>query len=138
MARILVGLSGGVDSAAAAALLIEQGHEVVGGYMKNWINEDGLPGDCPWESDLDDAYAVAKKLGIELRVVDLIDQYRERIVDYLLEGYRSGVTPNPDVMTRSLSRWRRGTMCVEGCGRMARQIYCVGRIQIKISRIFWR
>ncbi len=98
MARILVGLSGGVDSAAAAALLIEQGHEVVGGYMKNWINEDGLPGDCPWESDLDDAYAVAKKLGIELRVVDLIDQYRERIVDYLLEGYRSGVTPNPDVM----------------------------------------
>lgn len=98
MARILVGLSGGVDSAAAAALLIEQGHEVVGGYMKNWINEDGLPGDCPWESDLDDAYAVAKKLGIELRVVDLIEQYRERIVDYLLEGYRSGVTPNPDVM----------------------------------------
>ncbi|MGJ8698186.1 MAG: tRNA 2-thiouridine(34) synthase MnmA [Verrucomicrobiaceae bacterium] len=98
MARILVGLSGGVDSAAAAALLLEQGHEVVGGYMKNWINEEGLPGDCPWESDLEDAHAVAKALGIEFRVVDLIDQYRERIVDYLLEGYRSGVTPNPDVM----------------------------------------
>ncbi len=87
-----------MDSAAAAALLIEQGHEVVGGYMKNWINEDGLPGDCPWESDLDDAHAVAQKLGIEFRVVDLIEQYRERIVDYLLEGYRAGVTPNPDVM----------------------------------------
>lgn len=98
MARILVGLSGGVDSAAAAALLLEQGHEVVGGYMKNWINEEELPGDCPWESDLEDAHAVAKTLGIEFRVVDLIDQYRERIVDYLLEGYRSGVTPNPDVM----------------------------------------
>ena len=98
MARIMVGLSGGVDSSAAAALLIEQGHEVVGGYMKNWINEEGLPGDCPWESDLDDAHAVAKTLGIEFRVVDLIDQYRERIVDYLLEGYREGITPNPDVM----------------------------------------
>ncbi len=98
MARILVGLSGGVDSAAAAALLLEQGHEVVGGYMKNWINEEGLPGECPWEADLDDAHAVAQSLNIEFRVVDLIDQYRERIVDYLLEGYRSGVTPNPDVM----------------------------------------
>ena len=94
----MVGLSGGVDSSAAAALLIEQGHEVVGGYMKNWINEEGLPGDCPWESDLDDAHAVAKALGIEFRVIDLIDQYRDRIVDYLLEGYRDGVTPNPDVM----------------------------------------
>lgn len=66
--------------------------------MKNWINEEGLPGDCPWERDLDDAHAVAKALGIEFRVVDLIDQYRERIVDYLLEGYRDGITPNPDVM----------------------------------------
>ena len=70
----------------------------MGGYMKNWINEEGLPGDCPWESDLDDAYAVAKTLGIEFRVVDFIDQYRKRIVDYLLEGYRGGITPNPDVM----------------------------------------
>lgn len=98
VARILVGLSGGVDSSVAAALLLEQGHEVVGGYMKNWINAEGLPGDCPWEEDLEDAHAVAKTLGIEFRVVDLIDQYRERIVDYLLEGYRSGVTPNPDVL----------------------------------------
>ena len=98
MARILVGLSGGVDSSVAAALLIEQGHDVVGAYMKNWINEEGLPGDCPWEEDLEDAAGVAETLGIEFRVVDLIDQYRERIVDYLLEGYRSGVTPNPDVL----------------------------------------
>ena len=84
----MVGLSGGVDSSAAAALLVEQGHEVVGGYMKNWINEEGLPGDCPWESDLEDAHLVAKKLGIEFRVVDLIDHYRERIVNYLLEKVR--------------------------------------------------
>lgn len=97
MARILVGLSGGVDSSVAAALLLEQGHEVVGGYMKNWVNAEGLPGDCPWEQDIADAYAVAQKLGIEFRVIDLVDTYRERIVHYLVEGYRSGFTPNPDV-----------------------------------------
>lgn len=97
MAKVLVGLSGGVDSAVAAALLLEQGHEVVGGYMKNWINEEGIPGDCPWEQDIEDAHAVAKHLGIEFRVIDLIDAYRQRIVDYLIEGYRSGITPNPDV-----------------------------------------
>jgi tRNA-specific 2-thiouridylase len=97
MSKVLVGLSGGVDSSAAAALLIEQGHEVAGAFMKNWINAEELPGDCPWETDLEDALAVARKLGIEFRVVDLIDQYKERIVDYLVEGYRQGITPNPDV-----------------------------------------
>ncbi len=95
--KILVGLSGGVDSAAAAAMLIEQGHDVVGGYMKNWINEDGIEGDCPWEQDVEDAHAVAKSLGIEFRVLDLIEAYRSRIVDYMLDGYREGITPNPDV-----------------------------------------
>lgn len=97
MAKILVGLSGGVDSAVAAALLVEQGHEVAAGYMKNWVNDEGIPGDCPWEQDIEDARAVAKSLGIEFRVIDLIDAYRDRIVDYLIEGYRSGITPNPDV-----------------------------------------
>ena len=97
MAKVLVGLSGGVDSAVAAALLVEQGHEVAAGYMKNWINDEGIPGDCPWEQDIEDARAVAKTLGIEFRVIDLIDSYRERIVDYLIEGYRAGITPNPDV-----------------------------------------
>ncbi len=97
MANILVGLSGGVDSAVAAALLVEQGHQVTAGYMKNWINEEGIPGDCPWQQDIDDAHAVATHLGIELRVLDLIDAYRHRIVDYLISGYRDGITPNPDV-----------------------------------------
>ncbi len=97
MAKVLVGLSGGVDSAVAAALLVEQGHEVAAGYMKNWINDEGIPGDCPWEQDIEDARAVAKSLGIEFRVIDLIDSYRDRIVEYLIEGYRAGITPNPDV-----------------------------------------
>lgn len=98
MARILVALSGGVDSAAAAALLVEQGHEVVAAYMKNWVNEENIPGECPWERDIEDALGVCRKLGIEFRVVDLIEQYRARVVNYLIEGYRSGSTPNPDVL----------------------------------------
>ena len=98
MARILTALSGGVDSAAAAALLVEQGHEVVAAYMKNWVNEENIPGECPWERDIEDALGVCRKLGIEFRVVDLIAQYRERIVNYLIEGYRNGSTPNPDVL----------------------------------------
>ena len=95
--KVLVGLSGGVDSSVAAALLAEEGHEVVGAFMKNWVNDEGLPGECPWEQDVEDAAAVARKLGIEFRVVDLVDLYRERIVDPLLAGYREGLTPNPDV-----------------------------------------
>lgn len=97
MAKVMVGLSGGVDSAVAAALLVEEGHEVVGGYMKNWMNEEGIPGDCPWEQDIEDAHAVARCLGIEFRVVDLVSNYKERIVDYLVRGYGEGLTPNPDV-----------------------------------------
>ena len=97
MSKVMVGLSGGVDSAVAAALLVEQGHEVVGGYMKNWMNEEGIPGDCPWEQDIEDAHAVAKALGIEFRVIDLIDSYKEKIVEYLVNGYEEGLTPNPDV-----------------------------------------
>ncbi len=97
MAKVMVGLSGGVDSAVAAALLVEQGHEVVGGYMKNWMNEEGIPGDCPWEQDIEDARSVAKALGIEFRVIDLVESYREKIVEYLVNGYEEGLTPNPDV-----------------------------------------
>ena len=98
MARVLAAMSGGVDSSAAAALLLQEGHEVVGAYMKNWINEENILGDCPWEQDIVDAEAVCDALGIEFRVVNLIKEYRERVVKYLLAGYEGGVTPNPDVM----------------------------------------
>jgi len=98
MAKILAAMSGGVDSSVAAAVLLEQGHEVVAAYMKNWINEENILGDCPWQQDIEDARAVSDKLGIEFRVVNLMTDYRERVVKYLLEGYQSGITPNPDVM----------------------------------------
>jgi tRNA-specific 2-thiouridylase len=96
--KILVALSGGVDSAVAALRLRAEGHEVAAAYMKNWINEDGLVGDCPWERDIADARACAERLGIPFQVVNLMRDYRERIVQYLLDGYARGLTPNPDVM----------------------------------------
>lgn len=95
---ILAAMSGGVDSSVAAARLVRDGHEVVGAYMKNWINEENIAGDCPWQQDVEDARAVCDHLGIEFRIVNLMDEYRERIVNYLLDGYQSGITPNPDVM----------------------------------------
>lgn len=96
--KILVGMSGGVDSSVAALLLKQQGHEVVGAYMKNWINEDGVIGHCPWKEDIEDARRVAEQIGIEFRVVNLMQDYRERVVAYLLDGYARGLTPNPDIM----------------------------------------
>ena len=96
--RILVALSGGVDSSVAALLLKQQGHDIVGAYMKNWINEDNIIGHCPWMRDIEDARAVCDRLGIEFRVVNLMQDYRERVVAYLLDGYKRGLTPNPDIM----------------------------------------
>ena len=99
--RLLVALSGGVDSSVAALLLKEQGHDVVCAYMKNWINEDNVIGHCPWMQDIDDARAVCDRLGLEFRVVNLMREYRSLVVDYLLDGYTRGLTPNPDVMCNS-------------------------------------
>ena len=97
MARVFVGMSGGVDSSVAAALLVEQGHEVTGVYMKNW-SED-LPGmHCPWAEDVADAKRVAVGLGIDFRVFDFQKEYKQNVVDYMIREYQAGRTPNPDVM----------------------------------------
>jgi tRNA-uridine 2-sulfurtransferase len=98
MSRILAAMSGGVDSSVAAALLVRQGHDVVGAYMKNWINEENIIGHCPWQEDIEDARAVAEQLGIDFHVVNLMKDYRDKVVKYLLQGYQDGITPNPDVM----------------------------------------
>ena len=95
--RVAVGMSGGVDSSVTAALLQEQGHDVIGVYMKNWSQD--LPGmKCPWAEDLADAKRVAVQLGIDLEVYDFEEQYRQKVVQYMIDAYEQGLTPNPDIM----------------------------------------
>lgn len=97
--RVVVGLSGGVDSSVAAYLLKQQGHEVMGLFMVNWHDTTGtLEGDCPWYDDRVFAELVAKRLDIPFRVVDLSEEYRRRVVDYMFVEYGRGRTPNPDVL----------------------------------------
>ena len=99
MARVVVGLSGGVDSSVAAYLLKEQGHEVIGLFMRNWHDTTGtLEGDCPWYDDQVFAELVAKRLDIPFRFVDLSEEYKLRVVDYMFSEYEQGRTPNPDVL----------------------------------------
>ena len=97
--RVVVGLSGGVDSSVAAYLLKEQGYEVLGLFMKNWHDDSvTISKECPWLEDSNDAMLVAQKLGIPFQTVDLSAQYKERIVDYMFREYEMGRTPNPDVL----------------------------------------
>ncbi len=99
MKRVIVGLSGGVDSSVAAYLLKEQGYEVIGLFMKNWHDDSvTISDECPWLDDSNDAMLVADKLGIPFQTVDLSEQYKERIVDYMFDEYQKGRTPNPDVL----------------------------------------
>ncbi len=99
MQRVIVGLSGGVDSSVAAYLLQQQGYEVIGLFMKNWHDTSvTISSECPWLEDSNDAMLVAEKLGIPFQVVDLSEQYKERIVDYMFAEYKVGRTPNPDVL----------------------------------------
>ncbi|MDR2121561.1 MAG: tRNA 2-thiouridine(34) synthase MnmA [Flavobacteriaceae bacterium] len=97
--RIVVGLSGGVDSSVAAYLLQQEGHEVIGLFMRNWNDaEFTLEDECPWIEDSNDALLIAQKLGIPYQVIDLSDIYKTRIVDYMFHEYEHGRTPNPDVL----------------------------------------
>jgi tRNA-specific 2-thiouridylase len=99
MKRVVVGLSGGVDSSVAAYLLKEQGYEVIGLFMKNWHDDSvTISNECPWLEDSNDALLVAEKLGIPFQTVDLSEQYKEKIVDYMFKEYENGRTPNPDVL----------------------------------------
>ncbi|CAN5405628.1 tRNA 2-thiouridine(34) synthase MnmA [soil metagenome] len=95
--KVFVGMSGGVDSSVTAALLKEQGYDVTGVYMKNWSQD--LPGFvCPWKEDYQDAKRVAVQLDIPFKMYDFETQYRQKVVDYMLDGYGAGITPNPDIM----------------------------------------
>ena len=97
MKKVFVGLSGGVDSSVTAALLVEQGYAVTGVYMKNWSEDlPGMP--CPWKEDYQDAKRVAVQLGIPFKMYDFQKQYRQKVVEYMLDEYQAGRTPNPDIM----------------------------------------
>lgn len=99
MKKVVVGLSGGVDSSVAAYLLKKQGYEVIGMFMRNWHNEAvTLNNECPWIEDSNDALAVAEHLGIPFFTIDLSKEYKDRIVDYMFSEYQKGRTPNPDVL----------------------------------------
>jgi tRNA-specific 2-thiouridylase len=99
MKRVVVGLSGGVDSSVTAYLLKEQGYEVIGLFMRNWHDDSViLDAECPWIEDSNDALIVAQTLGIPFQTIDLSQEYKERIVDYMFAEYQAGRTPNPDVL----------------------------------------
>jgi tRNA-specific 2-thiouridylase len=99
MKRVVVGMSGGVDSSVAAYLLKEQGYEVIGLFMKNWHDDSvTISKDCPWLEDSHDAMIVSQKLGIPFQAIDLSKEYKTRIVDYMFEEYQMGRTPNPDIL----------------------------------------
>jgi tRNA-specific 2-thiouridylase len=105
MTKVYVGMSGGVDSSLTAALLKEQGHDVTGVYMKNWTED--LPGmRCPWADDLADAKRVAVQLDIDFKVFDFEKEYKQKVVDYMIEEYARGRTPNPDIMCNQEVKFR--------------------------------
>lgn len=135
--KILVALSGGVDSSVAALLLRDAGHDVAGAYMRTWMNEEDVFADCPWEEDIQYATAVADALGIPFEVVNFMDDYREQVVNYLVEGYRRGITPNPDVMCNREMKFgvfreyaRRAGFDAVATGHYCRRVEVAGRVAV--------
>ncbi|NND00527.1 MAG: tRNA 2-thiouridine(34) synthase MnmA [Gammaproteobacteria bacterium] len=125
MKKIYAGMSGGVDSSLTAALLSEQGYEVTGVYMKNWTQD--FPGfECPWKEDVADAQRVAVQLGIPFEVFDFEKDYKLRVVDYMVEEYKSGRTPNPDVMCNQEIKFKifLDTAIENGADGIATGHYC--------------
>lgn len=106
--KVLVAMSGGVDSSVAALMLKKQGYEVAGAYMKNWSDASFFKDKkmCPWEDDLKDARKIAVQLGISFYTFNFENEYREKVVEYMIEGYRKGITPNPDVMCNKEIKFR--------------------------------
>ena len=99
--RVVVGMSGGVDSSVAALLLKQQGYEVIGLFMKNWEDDDTEDGYCPAKQDFMDVLAVSDRIGIEIEAVNFAKEYKERVFSYFLREYQAGRTPNPDVLCNS-------------------------------------
>jgi tRNA-uridine 2-sulfurtransferase len=126
--KILVAMSGGVDSSVAAALLLEQGYDVIGVFMKNWSG-------CDWEEDKRDAMRVAASLGIELHVYDFEEEYRERVYEYMIAEYEAGRTPNPDVLCNSEVKFDLLMKVADelGCQKMATGHYA--RVDMAEDRV---
>ncbi len=141
MKRVVVGLSGGVDSSVAAYLLQQQGYEVIGLFMKNWHDESViLDAECPWVEDSNDALIVAQALGVPFQTIDLSVAYKERIVDYMFREYQQGRTPNPDVLCNREIKFDvfLKTALELGADFVATGHYCQKKETVKDGKTYYR